>query len=139
MLLLSPISQSGLVTSESDLEKNQADPIAKEVVKPRTNDGIDNIIATNIPMANVKQQQQPRPQLLYAKPFLLGTKEIPFTIKAHDPRKMKKYNKNWKDLAKDCGWKYNQSKQKEEVFLHRYVHSLSYHAMRFYVVCETED
>jgi hypothetical protein len=97
----------GLVASENDLEKDQAGPIP---------DGNDNNDVKPPPNAAAATATATAPSL---SPFLLGTKEIAFAIKSHDPRKMDKYKGNWKEYAKDQGWVYDLAKQKEEVFLHR--------------------
>ena len=46
----------------------------------------------------------------------LGEKEIPFRIKAHDPRLFEKYKANWEG---NSGWDYDDAEREEEVFLHR--------------------
>jgi hypothetical protein len=51
----------------------------------------------------------------------LGQKEIPFRIKAHDPRLFEKYKENWEedDGFGSSGWNYDDAEREEEVFLHR--------------------
>jgi len=101
----------GLVASENDLEKDQAGPIPID-----NSNGNNNNDIKPPPNAAVATAATTAPS---SSPFLLGTKEIAFNIKSHDPRKMDKYKANWKEYAKDEGWVYDLAKQKEEVFLHR--------------------
>jgi hypothetical protein len=112
----------GLVASENDLEKDQAGPIPTDVgVGGHSNGSNNNDLKRppNAPGTSVQQQAVATTTTQSSSPYLLGTKEIAFTIKAHDPRKMDEYKGNWKEYAKDGGWVYNLAKQKEEVFLHR--------------------
>ena len=52
--------------------------------------------------------------------YLLGQKEIPFRINAHDPRLFEKYKPNWEENGSDnSGWQYDDAEREEEVFLHR--------------------
>jgi hypothetical protein len=50
----------------------------------------------------------------------LGQREIPFRIKAHDPRLFEKYKENWEDDGfGSSGWNYDDAEREEEVVLHR--------------------
>jgi hypothetical protein len=62
-----------------------------------------------------RQPYEPEPTDIY-----LGTKVIPFRIKAHDPRKMKMFQKNWARLeGTSPEWIYDEAEAEEEVFLRR--------------------
>ena len=108
----------GLVASKIDFEKDQAGPIANIVDDDDVGD-TDTIIRDIKPKVGEKSgtKKKPKRQPTVQIPlFLLGTKEISFTIKPHDPRKMKKYRENWNN---GDGLVFDPSKQKQEVFLHR--------------------
>lgn len=113
----------GLVASENDLEKDQAGTIPTDAGIGGNSIGNKNNdvkAPLNAPGTSVQQQQTAAAATTQSSlPFLLGTKEISFTIKPHDPRKMDRYKGNWKEYTKDGGWVYDLAKQKEEVFLHR--------------------
>ena len=47
----------------------------------------------------------------------LGTKTIPFRIKARDPRKIVPYKEYWEKFG--SSWVYNESEMKEDFFRHR--------------------
>jgi len=50
----------------------------------------------------------------------LGTKTIPFRIKAHDPRKMDAFKKRWAENEnKSPGWKYDEAEMEHDTFRHR--------------------
>ena len=52
--------------------------------------------------------------------YFFGQKDIPFRIKAHDPRLFDAYKKNWEDNNDNTSeWKYDAKEIEEEVFLHR--------------------
>lgn len=89
--------QCGLVASQKDLEKNQD----------------NNAVAAD------QDQKEDKAAALDPPMFLLGTKTIPFTIKAHDPRKISTYKQKWQNFAQIQGWTYDEASQQEEVFLHR--------------------
>ena len=105
----------GLVASKIDFEKDQAGPITNIVDDDDVGD-TDTIMKDIKPKVGEnsgtkkKPKRQPTVQI---PPFLLGTKEISFTIKPHDPRKMKKYRENWNN---GDGLVFDPSKQKHEVF-----------------------
>jgi hypothetical protein len=53
-------------------------------------------------------------------PVSLGIKEIPFRIKAHDPRRFPAYERHWKEADPSSSeWLYDEVDREEEVFLHR--------------------
>ena len=49
----------------------------------------------------------------------LGTKVIPFRIKARDPRKIEPYQQKWQEWEGKEGWIYNESEMKYDFFHHR--------------------
>lgn len=49
---------------------------------------------------------------------LLGQKEITFTMHAHDPRKMKDYQKSWEENGET--WTYNEADMQDDAFRHRF-------------------
>jgi hypothetical protein len=55
--------------------------------------------------------------------YFFGQKDIPFRIKAHDPRLFDVYKKNWEDNNNNNNntseWKYDAKEIEEETFLHR--------------------
>jgi len=86
----------GRVASEDDLEKNQ---------QATTSAASDT--------KNVVHEQQP---------YVVGEKEIPFRIVAHDPRLFEDFKDNWEDAGDSTSspeWYYDEAERQEEVFLHR--------------------
>ena len=86
----------GLVASEDDLEKNQQ--------------------LTTSYASNTKIDLRP------PEPYVVGVKEIPFRIIAHDPRLFKEFKNKWEDSGDSTsspGWHYDEAERQEEVFLHR--------------------
>lgn len=51
--------------------------------------------------------------------FFMGTKNIPFRIKARDPRKINPYDAKWKELEGQEGWIYNEKEMKHDFYRHR--------------------
>ena len=66
---------------------------------------------TNIPPQSLPYTPNP------TEDTLLGTRHIPFTIHARDPREMEKYAANWRDHPR---WKYSAKEMQQEVFNHRF-------------------
>jgi hypothetical protein len=70
-------------------------------------------------------------------PVSLGIKEIPFRIKAHDPRRFPEYERHWKEADPSSSeWLYDEVDREEEVFLHRigekpHVQVVSHHIPRY--------
>lgn len=55
-----------------------------------------------------------------ADDFYFGKKEIPFRIKAQDPRLSRKYQRNWESAdTTSPEWTYSEADLEEDVFLHR--------------------
>jgi len=50
---------------------------------------------------------------------LLGTKTIPFTVKAHDPRKFEDVSKYWKENEGSPKWVYDEVEMENDFFRHR--------------------
>jgi hypothetical protein len=50
---------------------------------------------------------------------LLGSKEIPFKVKAHDPRKFEKFSKYWKENEGSADWEYDEAEMEYDFFRHR--------------------
>jgi len=48
--------------------------------------------------------------------FLLGTKEIAFRLKTHDPRKLSKYLNRWSEKEGQPGWDFDESAHMEDLF-----------------------
>jgi len=59
-----------------------------------------------------KNQSEPYQPRATGGDVLLGTREIPFPIFAHDPRKMYQYADKWKSEQ----WEYNEAEMKYDVF-----------------------
>jgi hypothetical protein len=51
--------------------------------------------------------------------ILLGTKTIPFTVKAHDPRKFEDVSKYWKENEGSPKWVYDEAEMENDFFRHR--------------------
>lgn len=63
-------------------------------------------------------KSQSKPYIALPTDFYLGEKSIPFTLKAHDPRKFKEFKAAWEE-EKD-NWAYNEVEMEEELFRHRF-------------------
>jgi len=50
---------------------------------------------------------------------LLGTKDISFKIKAHDPRKIQSFSKYWEENKGSPNWEYNEAEMENDFFRHR--------------------
>ena len=61
---------------------------------------------------NVYQEQK--------ETFLIWEKEVPFRIRARDPRKMKRFKSRWEQYENTSpGWTYSQAAMEKEVYEHR--------------------
>ena len=105
--------QCGLVAVDKDFGKDQEGSKKKKRRHPYIDDSDDS----------EDEEEQDRKDAVNdtseAAAFLLGTKSFPFTIKAHDPRKIAPYNSRWTAYSRTQGWTYSTSVQRKEVFLHR--------------------
>ncbi|CAB9505789.1 regulator of chromatin subfamily A member 3-like 1 [Seminavis robusta] len=66
---------------------------------------------------------QTKPVVPQAGDIFLGTKNIPFTIVARDPREIEKYEQNWLDAADGTAnpeWQYDEDEMREDFFRHRF-------------------
>ena len=108
--------QCGLVAVDKDFGKDQEGSKKKKTRQPYDSDDSDD-------SEDEKEEEQDRKDAVddttQAATFLLGTKSFPFTIKAHDPRKIYKYKQNWTTYSQMQGWTYSTAAQRKEVFLHR--------------------
>ena len=73
------------------------------------------VISTRYFHKNQEEQRYP----IHRGDIYLGTKVIPFHIKARDPRKIEPYKQKWQEWEGKEGWIYNESEMKYDFFHHR--------------------
>ena len=89
--------------------KNKAPP---DIIHSAGNFGVGSTSVFGGNNPNVYQEQK--------ETFLIWEKEVPFRIRARDPRKMKRFKSRWEQYENTSpGWTYSQAAMEKEVYEHR--------------------